>query len=768
MFRNISLQAKIQTLVISISVIIYILAIGYISAKARKTSFNSAITLTNETANKHAQQVRILLEKDLVTVKTLSESVLIYKDLPSSKWKEIISKMYFEVFKQNPLFFAIWDSWELRYIDSTYKKDYGRLVIELYRDNGNIKQSETFKSMTGDPTDYARVKANAKLSLENPYFYSYTGKEEDKKLMTSLISPIIQNNKFIGAVGVDIILDSYHPIINQIKPFEDSYAFLVSHDLKYVAHPDKQLIGESILDDYENIFYKNKILDKITNGEEASLITKDINGVESYFTFSPIIVGDTEWAWSLVVVVPTKVIKQEANTTLILSFVIGMIGLLILSAAIYFASKYLINPINKITVALNKLSLGHIGTDMLIDVKESDEIGQMGNALNVSIKGLLSKTDFARNIGKGNLESDFDLLSDDDSLGQALITMRESLSEAKEAEELRKIEDKKRQWANEGIAKFSDLLRQNNNNIEVLGSEIVKSIIHYLNANQGGLFLYNDDDSSDIHFELIAAYAYNRQKFITKKIIPGEGLVGTCAIEKQTIYLKEIPDSYVEITSGLGAAKPTSLLIAPLLNEDVVLGVLELASFSEFEPYQIEFIEKLTQSIASTLMAVKINIRTAMLLEKTQQQAEEMAAQEEEMRQNMEELQATQEESARKGNEMQGFIDALNQSCYVIEYDPLGYITSINNAYLDLLSLHREDLLGTHHSEGMEMDPSMQKEYDNFWQDLRNGITRKQTSKFTINGKSFTFEETYTPIRDDMGAVYKVLKIANNITNLIH
>jgi PAS domain S-box-containing protein len=201
--------------------------------------------------------------------------------------------------------------------------------------------------------------------------------------------------------------------------------------------------------------------------------------------------------------------------------------------------------------------------------------------------------------------------------------------------------------------------------------------------------------------------------------------------------------------------------------EDKVLGVLEVASFNTFEPYQVEFLEKVAQSIASTITSVRVNIKTTELLTKTQQQAEEMLAQEEEMRQNMEELQATQEESSRRTNEMQYFIDALNLSSFVIEYDSLGYITAINDAYLDLLNLSREEVIGTHHTDKLELNPEDKLEYDTFWNNLRNGLPQKQVNRFLVDGKTFVFQETYTPIKNDKGEVYKILKIANNITNLV-
>jgi methyl-accepting chemotaxis protein len=342
-------------------------------------------------------------------------------------------------------------------------------------------------------------------------------------------------------------------------------------------------------------------------------------------------------------------------------FILGTSLILIVLAIIisYITIHAQIGPINYIKNILISMGKGILPTEKIKVGK--DEIGEISAALNSLVNGLKEISNFSIEIGKGNFNSDFRPLSNDDILGNSLIKMREELRYATREDEKRKKEDDQRNWATQGIAKFSEILRQNNNNLNDLAYSIVSNLVNYLNANQGGFFIVNSDSKDEIKLELSGCYAYNRQKFLQKSFIPGEGLIGRCYLERAMIYLTDIPKDYIKITSGLGEDNPTSLLIVPLLYNDQVFGVIEIASFLGIEPFQIEFVEKLASSIASTISAVKINIQTTKLLEQSRQQAEEMASQEEEMRQNMEELRATQEESARKETSMQKELKELKK-----------------------------------------------------------------------------------------------------------
>jgi methyl-accepting chemotaxis protein len=328
--------------------------------------------------------------------------------------------------------------------------------------------------------------------------------------------------------------------------------------------------------------------------------------------------------------------------------IIGYSALLVVNIVV---KKYVQKPANFTTQVLNKVSYGDLDVQIDEELKKSDdEIGQMNTALSNMVDYLKETGEFARQVGEGNFDYNIDVLSDKDHLRHVLVEMRDKLKDASELEAEKRREEEQRRWANEGMTKLNDILRQQED-ITELSYNVISFLVKYLEANQGGIFVRNNDDENEVFYELQAAYAFNRRKYIEKTFKPGEGLVGTCAIEKERIYMTNIPDDYIEITSGLGGSNPKALLIVPMKIEEEVYGVIEIASFNKLDDYMIEFVEEASLSIASTLSAVETNRKTKELLEKTQQQAEEMSSQEEEMRQNMEELQATQEESTRKAQE---------------------------------------------------------------------------------------------------------------------
>lgn len=267
-----------------------------------------------------------------------------------------------------------------------------------------------------------------------------------------------------------------------------------------------------------------------------------------------------------------------------------------------------------------------------------------------SIKNLQQASEFIENISEGRYDTTWTELSDANkalnemNLAGRLTRMRDQLKQMKKEEE-------RRLWSNEGITLFSETVRNHQKNLTELSLEVVRFLTKYMNAQQGGLFVLKEDESES-YLQLAACYAFDRKKYIEKKIEIGVGLIGQAYLEGQTTLITKIPQGYTYITSGMGEATPACLLIVPMKYNERTEAIIELASLEKFEDYQVAFIEKAGEFVASALQSVRTTEKMQNLLDASQHQAEEMRSTEEEMRQNLEELQATQEEMVRKQKEI--------------------------------------------------------------------------------------------------------------------
>ncbi|MGB3181497.1 MAG: GAF domain-containing protein [Cyclobacteriaceae bacterium] len=260
--------------------------------------------------------------------------------------------------------------------------------------------------------------------------------------------------------------------------------------------------------------------------------------------------------------------------------------------------------------------------------------------MGVAAIAIMSETNYGEQMKVGRL-----LQKSQDQSKELRVRENEMKEQLKELENNR-VEEERRSWASDGQALFGRIIRQHTG--QELYDRLISEVVRYSDANQGALYVWDEDKNT---LNLKAAYGYGRKKFITRSCEPGQGLLGQCYLEKDSMYMTDVPDGYTYITSGLGQATPTALLLVPLMHDGEVAGVLEMAAFSLFDEHKRDFLFKLGEDLAASLLGQQMQELTRTLLQEAQSQTEQMRAQEEEMRQNMEELAATQEEMQRKEQE---------------------------------------------------------------------------------------------------------------------
>ncbi len=313
-----------------------------------------------------------------------------------------------------------------------------------------------------------------------------------------------------------------------------------------------------------------------------------------------------------------------------------------------------------------------------IQARGSWEVGKIGAAFNRLLLGLQRVTQFASELQRGNWNAEYTPLGDGDTLGAALLALRDSMKRNETEAAARKKEDEQRNWSNRGLAEFARLLREHSDNIDELTDTILQHLVQYLGAAQGGMYVLREHEDGRPFLRLESAFAYNRKKFMEEQVELGEGLVGTCAVEQEAIHLDALPESYCTITSGIGHIAPHELLLVPLKADEGLLGVVELASLKSFSPHVVEFMQTLSVSIAQTMQLVINAQKTNALLARQTEQSEMMRAQEEELRQNIEELHATQEQIQARRAMDATFGDALSQAFLYLELSVEGVILRSN------------------------------------------------------------------------------------------
>ncbi|MGD1846934.1 MAG: GAF domain-containing protein [Salibacteraceae bacterium] len=399
--------------------------------------------------------------------------------------------------------------------------------------------------------------------------------------------------------------------------------------------------------------------------------------------------------------------------------------------------------------------------------EEQQKIVALEQMIEEDTNQLETHTAFANQIGGGDLNIEVNNLAENDTLGHALVQMRDNLKKMSE-------EDDKRNWITQGLAQFSDLLREKNQSLVELGDAVISNLVNYLGATQGAIFLLEKQDnepdgqakSKDIgNLRLISCYAYDRKKFEKRTIEPGEGLVGQAYLEKAPIYLTEVPQNYTRITSGLGGSTPCCVFIVPLLLNEKVYGVIELAAFKPLEKHQQSFVEQLGESIASTVSTAQTNQLTLQLLHSSQQMTEELRSQEEELRQNLEELRTTQEQMERKEAELYARNQAVDTTLATAEFDMELKLLQANSIFMQLLGYHEGELEGLDHRALMANHYKETSEYQEFRHEVREG--KVQVGEYEhrcLNGETRVFRSAYSVIRDSQQNPVKILLVGNDIT----
>ena len=280
---------------------------------------------------------------------------------------------------------------------------------------------------------------------------------------------------------------------------------------------------------------------------------------------------------------------------------------------VIYLNRNISKPLQDISEVIEKLAAGDLSVNASINQKRQDEIGMLARTFNQMIANLRSAT----------------------------------------------LRNNQENWLKSNQAKFSQML-QGQRSLETVSRMILSELAPLVNAQQGAFYVMDSVDEQPT-LKLLGSYAYQQRKHLSNQFRLGEGLVGQSALEKQKIILTDVPSDYIRISSGLGEAKPLNIIVLPVLFENLVTGVIELASFQPFSEIHLTFLEQVTEIVGVMLNAIASDIRTHELLQQSQALAQQLQSQQEELQETNQTLQASEEILRQQQHELQQSNEELEQ-----------------------------------------------------------------------------------------------------------
>jgi len=422
-YKDLSVKVKIPFLMGVASFAVFVLVYSLLSIPLRSISMKGSTTIARLTAMETGDRLSVQINGTANIIRTFSGIVseLSSSKLVSDNKKRELLLMELEILfksrsgkKLNTLWCVlepnILDGMDSLYINRIGSNSKGVFAPWFTEDKLIVTDDDELEHY------YILPKETRREVITDLYWDDVNGKQIQ---MFSICIPLFSDDEFIGVIGTDIHVDEVIELISDLN--HDYSGYLVSDKGIIMAHNDSKRMGQLV--GYGN----HEILDRFSDGKIIEGIF-DLNGdnKKSYKVFVPIHFSELNNPWFYTVEVPIEKINANARQTSFYIIFYCLVGVLLITLLGWLLINPMLKEIINITGIIRKLSLGHI--DLHIeDSRNNDEIGKMKTELHWLLDGLKSTADFAQNVGKGNFDAEYQLLSDNDALGYSLLEMRRNL-----------------------------------------------------------------------------------------------------------------------------------------------------------------------------------------------------------------------------------------------------------------------------------------------------------------------------------------------------
>ncbi|EKU44460.1 methyl-accepting chemotaxis protein [Lysinibacillus capsici] len=348
--------------------------------------------LTIETAQKmaqaetsdHAYQIQIQLDYAMDTARTLAANLTTMVEEQKAD-RTLTDAMFQRILKNNEQFMGVWSVWEPnafdgqdeKYINTERHDASGRYVPFWTRDGDSIVPTPIVDYDTSD--FYLLPKQKGQEMILEPFVYPIAGKDV---LLTSIIVPVTIDNEFKGIVAVDMSLETFAQLSQQVKLFDSGFGSIISNNGMFVTHPNNDYVTKPFAEQ-EQYTYRNEIQTAIQEGK-ASVI-QDFSSYlqeDSYIVTAPIQIGKTETPWSLLVTVPTKEVLAQTTKLTWTMVIIGVAGLIYLLIVLTWLIRRIVRPIVMTVEQVQAIADGNLAVEPLAE-DSKDELGHLAKAVNI-------------------------------------------------------------------------------------------------------------------------------------------------------------------------------------------------------------------------------------------------------------------------------------------------------------------------------------------------------------------------------------------------
>ncbi|VVS92731.1 methyl-accepting chemotaxis protein [Desulfoluna spongiiphila] len=391
MFKKLKLRGKIVLFISLVALVAFTVSITVMTTKTHRMVKQEALAKGIEMANRHGNEVKSLLELPMGASRTVARGIMGLKEQGDVPDREALDRLLKGIIANDPELQGIWACFEPNALDgrdadfagTDNHDDTGRYIPYLYR-LGSPLTADKLTDYTVPETNnyYVIPQRTGKEYITPPTVYKIGGREV---ILTSLTTPVMENGRAIGVVGLDVQLNSLSDLVADITPYGTGYAAIIAANGTYAAHVDKKRIGQSIGE--QGGWAKARQAVKEGNPFRFTDHSERLD-TDTLRIFVPFEIGNSGQHWSFLVTLPLDKVMENADKILVTNITIGVLSFLIFAAVAWAIATSIVGRIKENATMMNDIAEGEGDLTKRLEVRSADEIGALSTGFNLFMEKL--------------------------------------------------------------------------------------------------------------------------------------------------------------------------------------------------------------------------------------------------------------------------------------------------------------------------------------------------------------------------------------------